>query len=493
MQRPKIVEDYLNAVVPKNIADSTRAEILAEFECHIYDKAEFYIEIGYDEEMAFQRAVDEMGESEDVKREFNSIYKDSSIKGLLLFIGMCTLNILNVSTFSLGYWYFVESSMHSLPNLIEITLFLAGFIFLTVHTIKCCREKLHKQLFGITSAFGLIFLGSIITSGLFYPIFNAGQLVFHFLLNKPAPESEYLPYIINIVVLLVYALLSLISLLRDYRFRTKPYRLSLKNITILLSVISVAFIGVYGFAYAKYEYSYIDYYDSGHERSVDDYFSSTVKEQRVLFLEIKTGDDISTVEQKLTEENFVKSNKNYEDFMWWETYLPYYYRDPLLDDLTNNLENSRYSIFCYKNTNVYEEYCDDVITSIIIGYDSDGKINYKLLIPDTNGSVLSRTYFSLTHGEETEKWFKNLKVGDDCETAMEFIRKTDSYITEDVKLQGNDIIKTYRINLWCYYPLEVSFVDFLFGTPPDDVQHYFNLEIKSVNGVITDLKSVDDW
>ena len=492
MQRLEIVDDYLKSVVPKNIAESKILELRAEMECHIYDKAEFYIEIGYDEETAFQRAVDEMGEAESVKEEFNSIYKDSSVKGVLLFLGLCTLNVLIVSTFGLGYWYFVEPSMQSLPNLIEITLFLVGFIFLTVYTIKCSREKLHKQLLGITSAFGLIFLGSIITSGLIYPIFNAGQLVFHFLLNKPAPESELPQYIINIAVLLVYTLLSLISLLSDKEFRKKPYRLSLKNITIILSVISVAFVAIYGLAYAKYEYSYIGFYDSYSERTDENYLSAAVNDQRDLFLEIKTGDDILSAQQKLEAENFVKSNKNYEDFIWWETYLPYYYRDPLLEDLSKSLEADRYSIYCYKNSSVYDEYYDEIITSIIIGYDINGKINYKLFIPDTNARILDRIYLSYTHGKETEKWFNNLKVGDDCETAMEFIRQTDSYITEDVKLKGSDTIKTYRINLWCYYPLEVSFIDFMFGTPPDDVQHYFNLEIISENGIITDFKSVDD-
>ena len=51
MQQHKIVEDYLSSIIPDKIADSTKTELRAEIESHIYDKAEFYMEIGYDEEI----------------------------------------------------------------------------------------------------------------------------------------------------------------------------------------------------------------------------------------------------------------------------------------------------------------------------------------------------------------------------------------------------------------------------------------------------------
>lgn len=70
MQQRKIVEDYLSSIIPDKIADSTKAELREEIKCHIYDKAEFYIEIGYDDESAFKKAVDEMGEAGPVREEF---------------------------------------------------------------------------------------------------------------------------------------------------------------------------------------------------------------------------------------------------------------------------------------------------------------------------------------------------------------------------------------------------------------------------------------
>lgn len=75
MQQRKIVEDYLSSIIPDKIADSTKAELREEIEGHIYDKAEFYMEIGYDEETAFKKAIVEMGEAEPVREEFSQIYK----------------------------------------------------------------------------------------------------------------------------------------------------------------------------------------------------------------------------------------------------------------------------------------------------------------------------------------------------------------------------------------------------------------------------------
>lgn len=224
MQQRKIVEDYLDSVIPQKISEATKSRLRAELECHIHDRADFYMEIGYDEDAAFEKAVEQMGEGEEVKTEFESLYNDSTLKGVLLFLGMCTVNWLSVSQFGLGYWYFIEPSMHHFPSIIELAAFLAGFVFLTVHTIKCCRHKLHNQLMGMSTAYAVMAFASVITSGLFYPIFNAGYLAYCYITNSPAPESD-LAVPVNIVVLVAYALISFWSLMRESKPRKKPYLL----------------------------------------------------------------------------------------------------------------------------------------------------------------------------------------------------------------------------------------------------------------------------
>ena len=46
---------------------------------------------------------------------------------------------------------------------------------------------------------------------------------------------------------------------------------------------------------------------------------------------------------------------------------------------------------------------DDVISCIIVSFDSDYRINYKLYIPDANGSQIDGLYFSYKHGKQTKK------------------------------------------------------------------------------------------
>jgi uncharacterized membrane protein YsdA (DUF1294 family) len=77
-----------------------------------------------------------------------------------------------------GYWYFVEPISPGFPSIVFLSFYLIGFIFFTVYTTMCCRHNLKKQLIAITSALGLIALGSVITSGLFYPISNAIGLAY---------------------------------------------------------------------------------------------------------------------------------------------------------------------------------------------------------------------------------------------------------------------------------------------------------------------------
>ena len=97
MQQHKTVEDYLDNVIPEKISKKIKDEIRAELESHIYDKADFYLNIGYDEETSIKKSIEEMGEAESVKSEFCSLYKDSTIKGLLLFGSICILNLISVS------------------------------------------------------------------------------------------------------------------------------------------------------------------------------------------------------------------------------------------------------------------------------------------------------------------------------------------------------------------------------------------------------------
>lgn len=421
------------------------------------------------------------------------IYKDSIIRAVVIFITLCTINMLSVEL-GWGYWYFVEPISPGFPSIVFLGFYLIGFIFFTVYTIMCCRHNLKKQLIAITSALGLIALGSVITSGLFFPLFNAGGLVLSYITNSSEHESvlwDIIPCILNIAFLIIYTRITFRSYHKNSDTETKKYRLSLVKITAILSVVSAVLLGVYGFAFAKYEYEWFDeeYYT---ETSQEYYLSEVTSDQRKIYTDIKIGDDTNLTENNLTEKGFVKQKQNYEDFLF-DCLFSYYIDDYLTPKNPENTSSNQYAIYCYTNGMEELDSWDDIISTIIISYDTNGKINYKLFIPNADGCNIDGYYLDYEHGEQTRKWFDNIKNGENADNIMDFIRNTGAVIFEDEKYEGNKKINTYKIILTCYYPLEVDFYDFLFNNDADLKNYFYDIEIVAIDDAIAKKIISESW
>lgn len=493
MPQHKIVEAYLESAIPQKVTEDTKARLRAELECHIFDRADFYMEIGYDEETAFEKAIEQMGEGEEVKTELESLYKDSTLKGLLWFFGLCAVNLITISPW--GYWHFVEPNMYASPSIAVLSVYLAVWVFLIVHTVTCFRQKLYKQLTGITSAVGLIAFGSIITNGILFPVLNSGRLIIRYITDGPDAESDIPIAFVTVALMAVYTVLCLIKLFSEDKLRKKPYRLSLKKITRFLSFISICFVVLYGFAYDRYEWCTEEYFAEDAEIM---YISSITSEQKNVYDALKIGDSKEKTENLLIKNGFAKQSGDCEEFC-----EEHYFIFEIEEMLKNRLElvGERNYVIYSKILYMYEdgeeldgydydeeeEYdYNDVFTIIIVSYDSNKKLDYKLYLPDAN-STLGGYYLNRYHGSEAENWFNSLKKGDDCEAALEFIRNTGAMIIEDDRYGGKSI---YMIFLNCYYPEKESFVDFLFGLWPDDVRYSLNFEIRAEDGIITETKNV---
>ena len=421
------------------------------------------------------------------------IYKDSIIRAVLIFIILCTINILSVEL-GWGYWYFVEPISPDFPSIVFLSFYLIGFIFFTVYTIMCCRHNLKKQLIAITSALGLIALGSVITSGLFFPLFNAGGLVLSYITNSSEHESvlwDIIPCILNIAFLIIYTRITFRSYRKSSDTETRKYRLSLVKITAILSVVSAGFLVLYGFAFAKYEYEWFDeeYYT---ETSQEYYLSEITSEQRNVYADIKIDDDAKKTEKELTEKGFIKQKQNYEDFLF-DCLFSYYIDDYLTPKNPENTSSNQYAIYCHTNGMEEPDSWDDIISTIIISYDESGKINYKLFIPNADGCNIDGYYLDYEHGEQTRKWFDNIKNGENADNIMDFIRNTGAVIFEDEKYEGNKKINTYKIILQCYYPLEVDFYDFLHDIDTANKNYFYDIEIITIDNEITHKQISDSW
>ena len=429
-------------------------------------------------------------ESPPASRWKKFLYTDSTSKAILLFIGICTLNAISVFHFELGYWYFVEPIGGNLPSVVNLLFYLVFAVFSIAYTIMCCRKRLVKQLTGITTAFGVIALGTIITSGIFYPLFNALSLVLCFITNSPDHESGVtvlIAYILNFVAVILYTFLTGYAI----KHERKRHCLSLSKITVIMSVVSLAFLVLYGFAYAKYEYQWFnkEFYVESPESS---YTSVVTTEERRLYSEIKISDNAEKTEQNLTEKGFVRQDKTYEDYIW-DCLFPYYVDGYLEEKNPKKTNGYNYEIYCYTHKMDEPDSWDDITSCIVIAYDDNGKIIYKLFIPDTNSFSMDGYYMNYTHGEKTQKWYDNIKSGDNTEATLEFIRSTGATIFEDEKYVNGVKENTYKIILQCYYPYEPQFVEFLFGMGPDDEQYFYDFEITAQNGKITEKQMSDMW
>lgn len=485
MQQHKIVEDYLDGAIPQNISAKTKEEIRVEMESHIYDRAEFYIEIGFDEETAIGKAVEEMGDTDSVRENFNALYNDSILKAVLLFFGICTWNLISIVA-EWGYMNFVDPTIYVLPSVAMLGVFLAVFVFLTVYTIKCIRQNLHKQIMSVVAAFVLVTLGSFVTSGIFFPIINAGKLIFRYITNGAESDGDADIIIINIVLLTIYTVVSFVYSEKNLGFRKKPYRLSLKQITAVLSVSCLLFLAIYGFAFAKYEWLYTNGWAV--EDSEDSYISNITAEQREIYNNIELGENISDAEKELAEKGFVKQTGTYKDFL--ENHDCSLRITEFVERGLENSDENEHLIFSYTHT-IEEEYCSyDITCCIFVSYNDQNKIDYKLFLPETAGTLYA-SYLNYNHGEETKKWFDNLQKGGNCESSLEFIRNTGAFILEDQKCVGQDILSTYKIYFDCYYPITPKFIDFLLDSCVTVVNMY-EFEILAQNGVVSDYKLLSE-
>ena len=75
MQQSERIADYLEKAIPKTVSAKKYDKIRDELLSHILDKADFYIEIGYGKDEAYEKALEEMGEPEeaDVEKVFEYV------------------------------------------------------------------------------------------------------------------------------------------------------------------------------------------------------------------------------------------------------------------------------------------------------------------------------------------------------------------------------------------------------------------------------------
>ncbi len=113
------IKKYIASVVPSNIPDKRRKLLSDELESHIYDKVDHYEEIGYTKEQSIRKALEEMGEGEEVKRSINvcfeDLYHEKTWWSILAFGAVNILNILSFNSvkYSCNFILIVNLKMYT--------------------------------------------------------------------------------------------------------------------------------------------------------------------------------------------------------------------------------------------------------------------------------------------------------------------------------------------------------------------------------------------
>ena len=432
MQQRKIVEDYLNSVIPEKISEATKTRLRAELECHISDRADFYMEIGYVEDSAFTKAIEQMGEGEEVKTEFESLYNDSTLKAVLLLFLILFFDLLAaISNFGGAQFllFFDEHiSMFSSFESLVISVSVVCFnILLIIYSYRNHRTKKLKALGYanlIMSAIPFIF------NSLYYPF---SYLVFEAIADLTNTSdffhfSDFRFYMAEFVSLPMciccFGLLFRLKKCVKYK-RRKNISFFKISFVVISFFLSVSACGLYFCNNPVSEY----FNHSGLAYLVEEYLVEPLKSDSTekLFDSITGDTDFSQADEMLKKDGFIphtdieKYLSDKEDLDRYEFELQY---------ILNGTEEIVY-------TRPDEGYISYLNGCIILYPAETGKIKYKKIIDADD------YYTKKDDTAKAKELFEAFRFADDKKTVLSKMKKVTNIVSFSVEYDENIIKEVY--------------------------------------------------
>ena len=131
--------DYLS-VISKRIKDkNTQKQIYSELEGHIQDKIMYYKELGYSDDEAEKRAVEDMGEPDDAALPLRALHNGAG-RNLLIIISLIFFAAVAVVPFFFHKFNYADSYYRAVYHLITVDFLsvavVAGYIFFLIKAFK---------------------------------------------------------------------------------------------------------------------------------------------------------------------------------------------------------------------------------------------------------------------------------------------------------------------------------------------------------------------
>mgnify|MGYP003308021535 CR=1 FL=1 len=174
----KRISEFIADYIPKRITKETGYKLQYELESHIYDRIDYYTEIGYSEEESLEKALKDFGDDketkEQIKNEMSALHQPYTLADLftvsipitvaMIFIGSGLLNFLLKD--------------HGIKNLVIIPL----MIWLVIIALKRAKRIHHivKSVIAfvlVVPYFGFMLTGYFFWSTNFYTNFNKKAVI----------------------------------------------------------------------------------------------------------------------------------------------------------------------------------------------------------------------------------------------------------------------------------------------------------------------------
>ena len=140
------ITEFVDSFIPKNLPKARKKQLTDELTNHILDKTDFYKEIGFPEDKSIEKAIDDFGRDEDMKKhvfsEFEELYSERAIWGILSFIGILLMNLM---CFYLDLWV-VSADWNRDPDPISAFCGFMAILFVLLLLVTARIKKYRKML-----------------------------------------------------------------------------------------------------------------------------------------------------------------------------------------------------------------------------------------------------------------------------------------------------------------------------------------------------------
>lgn len=180
-------DDYLNTVRQNIKNKKLHAPICAELESHLQDSADFYVEIGYDEETANRKALEDMGEPATVGENMAKLHK-LSVPQIIVEVLFCLFVVIKVC--EIVWFSFLESLFPT--TLVFAEEFVVMLFTVFVGSVLSLRHKRNLPV-GMSVLYAVS--GILSTASCFYAIIS--QLSGQWEMYLTAKELGTYPFNLN--------------------------------------------------------------------------------------------------------------------------------------------------------------------------------------------------------------------------------------------------------------------------------------------------------